>query len=52
MIPSKPQPFEDAKDLIYDKVLKNKLGKAVDDWTDKLRKDSTIRIYAIDYNNK
>ena len=52
MIPSKPQPFEDAKDLIYDKVLKNKLGKAVDDWSDKLKKDSTIRIYAIDYNNK
>ncbi len=52
MIPSKPQPFEDAKDSIYDKVLKNKLSKAVDDWTDKLRKNSDIRIYAIDYNNK
>lgn len=52
MIPSKPQLFEDVKDLISDKVFKNKLNKAVDDWTDKLRKDSDIKIYAIDYNNK
>lgn len=45
VIPSKKQPFEAVKDVVGRKVFNEKLNNAIDEWTDKLREASDIKIY-------
>lgn len=48
VIPPKPQPFEDVKKGIADKVFAAKVKKAVEDYADKLREYYPVEIYAKD----
>jgi parvulin-like peptidyl-prolyl isomerase len=45
MVPSKPQPYEEAREMIAKRVFNEKLGKAVEAWADKLREVSDVKIY-------
>lgn len=45
VIPSKKQPFEAVRETIAKEVFKNKINKAINDWTNKLREASDIKIY-------
>jgi hypothetical protein len=45
VIPAKPQPFEEAKKKISKIVFDDKLKKAVEDWADKLKAVSDVKIY-------
>ncbi len=50
VIPSKPQPYQEAGGEIAKKVYNEKLKKAVEDLADKLRALSDVRIYLKDEN--
>lgn len=53
VIPSRKQPFETVRDVVGRKVFNEKLNNAIDEWTDKLREASDIKIYLqIDNNDK
>jgi len=43
--PSRPMPFEQAKDSLARKVFEEKLRKALDEWSDKLKAASDVKIY-------
>jgi parvulin-like peptidyl-prolyl isomerase len=45
VIPSKPQPYEEARETIAKKVFNDKVKKAVEDYADKLRAVSDVKIY-------
>ena len=48
VIPEKPQPFEDAKSQIAKIVFDDKLKKSVEEWAEKLRAASDVKIYLKD----
>ncbi len=48
VIPSKPQPYEEAKGTVARKVFDDKVKKAVEDYADKLRAVSDVKIYLKD----
>jgi parvulin-like peptidyl-prolyl isomerase len=48
VIPSSPKPFEEARQEIGQKVFDEKVRKAMNDWTAKLRAASDIKIYLKD----
>ena len=48
VIPAKPQPYEEVKNNIGQKIFNEKLNKAVQDWADKLRAVSEVKIYLKD----
>lgn len=43
--PAKPQPYEEAKETIAKLLYNEELNKAVEDWADKLRAASNVKIY-------
>ncbi len=45
VMPSKPQPYEDARETVSRTVYGVKLQKAVEDWADKLRAVSDVKVY-------
>jgi hypothetical protein len=45
VIPAKPVPFEEAKNKIAEIVFDDKLKKAVEEWAEKLRTVSDVKIY-------
>jgi len=45
VIPAKPQPFEEAKKKIAKIVFDDKLKKAVEEWAEKLRTVSDVKVY-------
>lgn len=45
VIPSRPQPFEEAKKQVAKKVFSEKLGRAVEEYAEKLRAMSDVKIY-------
>jgi len=45
VIPSKPQPYEEARGMVAKKVFDDKVKKAVEDYADKLRAVSEVKIY-------
>ncbi len=48
MLPSKPEPFEKAREGIAKKVFSDKIKKAMEGWADKLREVYEVEIYATD----
>ena len=48
VIPAKPQPFEEAKNKIAKIVFDDKLKKAVEEWAEKLRAVSDVKVYLQD----
>jgi parvulin-like peptidyl-prolyl isomerase len=48
IVPSKPTPMETERKTIGQKVFGVKLTKAVEDWAEKLRKASTVKVYLTD----
>jgi len=48
VIPAKPQPFEEAKKKIAKIIFDNKLKKSVEEWADKLRAVSDVKVYLKD----
>ena len=48
VIPSKPQPYEEARGTVAKKVFDDKAKKAVEDYADKLRAVSDVKIYLKD----
>jgi len=48
VVPSKPQPYEETREMIAQRVFYEKLGKAVEDWADKLRAVSDVKVYLKD----
>lgn len=48
VVPSKPQPYEEAREIIAKKVFDDKVKKAVEDYADKLRAVSDVKIYLKD----
>jgi hypothetical protein len=48
VVPSKPQPYEEARGVIGSKVFYEKLGKTVEDWAGKLRAVSDVKVYLKD----
>lgn len=48
VIPSKPQPYEEARQNVAKKVFDDKLKKAVEDYADKLKAVSDVKIYLKD----
>ena len=48
VIPAKPQPFEEAKNKIAKIVFDDKLKKAVEEWAEKLRAVSDVKVYLKD----
>jgi len=48
VVPPKPQPFEDTKKIIAKIIFNNKLKKMVEDWAEKLRGLSNVKIYLKD----
>jgi parvulin-like peptidyl-prolyl isomerase len=45
VIPAKPQPFEEAKENIAKIVFDDKLKKSVEEWAEKLRAASDVKVY-------
>jgi len=45
VIPAKPEPFEEAKKKIAKIVFDDKLKKSVEEWADKLRAASDVKVY-------
>jgi parvulin-like peptidyl-prolyl isomerase len=45
VMPSRAMPFEQAKDSLARKVFEEKLRKALDEWSDKLKAASDVKIY-------
>ncbi len=52
VIPPRPQPYEEMKDIIAEKAFKEKVDRAVEEWASKLRGASDIAIYATDFDEK
>jgi hypothetical protein len=48
VIPAKPEPFEEAKKKIAEIVFDDKIKKAVEEWAEKLRTVSDVKIYLKD----
>jgi len=48
VIPSKPQPFEEAREAVAKRLFDEKVKKAVEDYADKLRAVSEVKIYLKD----
>jgi parvulin-like peptidyl-prolyl isomerase len=48
VVPSKPQPYEEARGIVAKKVFDDKAKKAVEDYADKLRAVSEVKIYLKD----
>jgi parvulin-like peptidyl-prolyl isomerase len=48
VIPAKPQPYEEAKNKIAKIVFDDKLKKAVEEWAEKLRAVSDVKVYLKD----
>jgi parvulin-like peptidyl-prolyl isomerase len=48
VIPARPQSFEEAKKIIAKVVFDDKLNKAVEDWAEKLRAVSDVKVYLTD----
>ncbi len=44
-VPASPQPFDEVKEAIAGRIYNEKLGKAVEEWADKLRKASDVTVY-------
>lgn len=50
LVPAKPEQFVDVRERIAGIIYKEKLGKAVEDWADKLRKASDVKVYATGFS--
>ena len=48
VIPSKPQPYEEAREAVAKRLFDEKVKKAVEDYADKLRALSEVKIYLTD----
>jgi parvulin-like peptidyl-prolyl isomerase len=48
VVPSRPQPYEEAREKVAQKVYDDKLKKAVEDYADKLRAVSDVKVYLKD----
>jgi len=48
VIPSKPQPYEEARGIVSRKVFDDQVKKAVEDYADKLRAVSDVKVYLKD----
>ena len=48
VVPARPQPFEEAKETVANKIFSEKLNKAAEDWADKLRAASDVKVYLKD----
>jgi hypothetical protein len=48
VVPSKPQPYEEAREKVAQKVYDDKLKRAVEEYTDKLRAVSDVKVYLKD----
>jgi hypothetical protein len=48
VIPAKPQPYEEARETVARKVFDEKLKKAVEDYAEKLRAVSDVKVYLKD----
>jgi len=48
VIPAKPQPYEEAREAVAKRLFNEKVKKAVEDYADKLRAVSEVRIYLKD----
>jgi len=48
VIPAKPQPYEEAREAVAKRLFDEKVKKAVEDYADKLRAVSEVRIYLKD----
>ncbi len=48
VISSKPQPYEEAREMVAKKLFDDKIKKAVEDYADKLRAVSDVKIYIKD----
>jgi parvulin-like peptidyl-prolyl isomerase len=48
VVPSRPQPYEEAREKVAQKVYDDKLKKAVEDYADKLRALSDVKVYLED----
>jgi hypothetical protein len=48
VIPSKPQPFEEAREAVAKRLFDEKVKKAMEDYADKLRAVSEVKIYLKD----
>lgn len=48
VIPPKPETFENAKGSLIKKIMKEKRKKSLDDWAERLRTASDIKIFATD----
>jgi parvulin-like peptidyl-prolyl isomerase len=47
-VPSKPRPYEEAREEIAKKVFDDKLKKAMEEWTERLRTASDVKVYLKD----
>ena len=45
VIPSKPQPYEEARQVLAQRVMSDKVKKAVEDYAGKLRTASDVKVY-------
>ena len=49
VFPSKPLPLEELKEGIREKVIREKLNKAIEDWEKKLREVYEVKVYATEF---
>ena len=50
VIPARPQPYEEAREDVGKKIFNEKVNKAIEDWADKLRAVSDVKVYLKDNN--
>ncbi len=48
VVPSRPQPYEEAREKVTRKIYDDKLKKGVEDWAEKLRTVSDVKVYLQD----
>jgi len=48
VIPARPQPYEEAREDVGKKIFNEKVNKAIEDWADKLRAVSDVKVYLKD----
>jgi hypothetical protein len=48
VVPSRPQPYEEAREKVAQKIYDDKLKRAVEDYADKLRALSDVKVYLKD----
>jgi len=48
VVPSEPQPFEEVKEKVAEKVYNDKLKQSVEHWADQLREHYPVKIFAKD----